>query len=137
MAHPDLVALALLPESVEQHRIPDDLDEGAAELAIVGGRDPAAQLLGHRLLAVADAEDRHAGLEEMLRRARAVRPHHRGRAAGEDDPLRPQPREGLVGAVERRDLAIDPASRTRRAMSWVTWLPKSTMRTESGCMAGR
>ena len=107
MAHPDLVALARLPEPVEQRGFADDLDEGAAELAIVGRRDPAAQLLRHRLLAVADGEDRQAGVEEMLRRARAVVPHHRGGAAGKDDALGLQPREGLVGAVERRDLAID------------------------------
>ena len=107
MAHPDLVLLARLPQPVEQRRLADDLDEGAAELALVGRRDPAAQLLGHRLLAVADGEDRHAGVEEMLRRARAVVPHHRRRPAGEDDALGLQPLERLVGAVERRDLAID------------------------------
>ena len=47
---------------------------------------------------------------------------HRGRAAGEDHRLGLQRREGALGVLERRDLAIDPASRTRRAMSWVTWL---------------
>ena len=49
--------------------------------------DLAAELLGHRLLAVADAEDRHAGLEDGLRRARAFALGDRGRAAGEDDGL--------------------------------------------------
>ena len=88
-------------------RIAADLDEGAAELAIVGRRDAAAELVRHGLLAVADGEDRHAGVEEMLRRARAVVPHHRRGAAGEDDALGLQPRIGLVGAVERGDLAID------------------------------
>ena len=107
VAHPDLVLLAGLPEAVEQHGFAGDLDEGAAELAIVGRRDPAAELVRHGLLAVADGEDRQARVEEMLRRARAVVPHHRGGAAGQDDALGLQPLEGLVGAVERRDLAID------------------------------
>ena len=99
--------LARLPQAVEQRAVAGDLDEGAAELAMVGRRDPAAELLRHGLLAVADAEDRQARVEEVLRRARAVVPRHRGGAAGEDDALRLQPLERLVGAVERRDLAID------------------------------
>ena len=40
-----------------------DLDLGAAELAVMPALDLAAELLRHRLLAVADAEHRHAGLD--------------------------------------------------------------------------
>ena len=54
---------------------------------LVGRDDLAAELLVQRLLAVADAEQRQAAVEERLRRARAFRLDHRGRAAGEDDPL--------------------------------------------------
>jgi len=67
-----------------------------------------AELVRHRLLAVADAEHRQPAIEEMLRRARAVVPHHRRRPTGQYDALRLQPLERLVGAVERGDLAIDP-----------------------------
>ena len=107
VAHPDLVGLALVPEAVEEDALAGNLDIGAAELAIVRRRDAAAELVRHGLLAVADGEDGHAGVEEMLRRAGAVLPHYRGGAAGEDDPLGLEPLERLVGAVERRDLAID------------------------------
>ena len=62
---------------------------------------------GHRHLAVADAEHRNAGLEDLLRRARAVAFRHRARAAREDHALRPQARERLRRLVERHDLAID------------------------------
>ena len=41
-----------------------------AELARVGGFGRAAQLRGHGLHAVADAEDRQARVEHLLRRAR-------------------------------------------------------------------
>ena len=44
---------------------------------------------------------------KRLRRARAVLLDHRGRPAGEDDALGLEPLEGLLGGVERRDLAID------------------------------
>src|SRR5690606_9427232 len=85
VAHPYLVALARLPQAIEEHALAGHLDEGAAELAAVRARHPAAELERHRLLAVADGEHRHARLEEMGRRARAVRPGHRGRPAREDD----------------------------------------------------
>ena len=45
------------------------LDLGAAELAVMAALDLAAELLRHRLLAVADAEHRHAGVD----RSRAAR----------------------------------------------------------------
>ena len=105
VAHPHLVLLADVPQAVEQRARCDDLDEGAAELALIGGDHLAAELLVKRLLAVADAEERQAAVEQDLRRARALRLDHRGRAAGEDDALRLQPVERLLGRVERRDLA--------------------------------
>ena len=85
-----------------------DGDLGAAEFAVVAAFDLAAELFGHGHLAVADAEHRHAGREDRLRRAGAALVGHRGRAAGEDHRLGPQRREGALGALERRDLAIDP-----------------------------
>ena len=107
VAHPHLVGFADAPQPVEQGAVIDHLDEGAAEFAVVGRRDHSAKLVRHRLLAVADRQDRQAGIEEVLRRARAVFPHHRRRTARQDDPLGLQPLERFVGGIERRDLAID------------------------------
>ena len=71
-----------------------DRDLGAAEFAVVAAFDLAAELLGHGHLAVADAEHRHAGSEDRLRRAGAALVGHRGRAAGEDHRLGLQRGEG-------------------------------------------
>ena len=73
VAHPDRIALADLPDAVGQRRRYRQLDLGAAELAVMAGLDLAAELMRHRLLAVADAEHRHAGLVDR-HRARAARP---------------------------------------------------------------
>ncbi len=73
--------------SVEPVRL-DACTLGAAVLAGAGVGDRAAERLGHRLEAVADAEHRHPGLEQRrvdLRRAVGV---HAGRAAGQDDRRR-------------------------------------------------
>ena len=51
----------------------DELDLGVAELARVGGLGLAAELRGHGLHAVADAEHRQARVEHLLRRAAARR----------------------------------------------------------------
>ena len=56
VAHPHLVLLSDLPQPVEQGRGRGDVDEGSAELLLVGGHDLAAELLVKRLLAIADAE---------------------------------------------------------------------------------
>ena len=108
VAHPDDVPLALAPDALEQRARRADLDFRAAEFAVMAALDAAAELLGHRHLAVADAQHRHARIEDRLRRARAALVGHRGGAAGEDHRLRLHLGEGALGALERRDLAIDP-----------------------------
>ena len=45
---------------------------GTAEFAVMAGLDLAAELLRHRLLAVADAEHRHAGVIDRRRRQRRI-----------------------------------------------------------------
>ena len=60
-------------QAVEQRVLRDDLDLRMAEFARIGGFGRAAELRGQRLHAVADAEDRQAGVEDLLRRARAHR----------------------------------------------------------------
>ena len=102
-----LKALADLPDAVEQRRGLGDLDLGAAELAVMAALDLAAELLRHRLLAVADAEHRHAGLIERRRRQRRARLVHRGRTAGEDHALGAHVGEGGLRLLVRHDLGID------------------------------
>ena len=85
----------------------DDLDLGAAEFAMVAALDLAAELLRHRLLAVADAEHRHAGVIDRLGRQRRVLVEHRGRPARQDHRLRLHGAEGGLGLLVGHDLAID------------------------------
>ena len=101
VAHPHLVLLADVPQAVEQMRASDDVDERAAELALVGGDDLAAELLVQRLLAVANAEQRQPAVEYDLRRARAFRVGDRCWPAGEDHAFRLQPLKRFFGSVER------------------------------------
>ena len=107
VAHPDRIALALAPHALEQGRLLGHQHLGAAELAVMPALDHAAELRRHRLLAVADAEDRHARLIDRGRRQRRTLIEHRGRPAREDHALRPQGLEGLIRLLERHDLAID------------------------------
>ena len=104
VAHPDRIALADLPDAVEERALLLDLDVGAAELGGMSALDLAAELHRRRLLAVADREDRQALLEHRLRRARRALRGHRGRAAREDDGLRARaarspPRRVLNGTI--------------------------------------
>ncbi|CAH2402973.1 hypothetical protein MES5069_360093 [Mesorhizobium escarrei] len=104
VAHPHLMALAGRPQALEQRAVLLDLDEGAAEFAMVGAFGDAAHLHAHRHLAIADAEHRHTGIEDDLRRARAADVAGRGRAAGEDHRFRIDALERRFGRLERHDL---------------------------------
>ncbi len=64
------------------------LNLSVAEFTLVRTFNVAAQLHCHGLHTVADAEDRHTGVEDVLRRARAVCFGGAFRAAGEDDAAR-------------------------------------------------
>lgn len=133
MAHPDLMARAGGPEALEQLAVPVDLEEGAAEFAVMTAFDLAAELHAHRLLAVADAEDRQAAVEDDLGRSRRPLVHRGSRAAGQDHGLRLQAFESLFGRLEGNDLAIDAGLAHAPCDELGHPLPKSTMRTESGC----
>src|SRR5215471_6994617 len=74
---------------------------------MVSALDLAAELLRHGLLAVADAEDRHARLIDGGGSERRVPVEYRGGPAGEDHALRPHRPERLVRLLERHDFAID------------------------------
>ena len=112
MAHPHLVALADRPQPVEQGAILGHGEEGAAEFAAAlalaaAGLDGAAELVGHDLLAVADAEDGEAAVVQRLRRARAALLGHAGGGARKDDAPGGEPVERRFGRSEGDDLAID------------------------------
>ena len=77
--------LAGTPDVVEQAAVGFHLHIGAAELAMMAAFDGAAELRRHGHLAVADAEHRNAGVEDLLRRARGACLVHGFRAAREDD----------------------------------------------------
>src|SRR6185312_6988841 len=109
MAHPHLLAIALGPEPREERAIIDDLDEGAAEFAVIRGRDLAAELSADRLLAIADAENRHAQREDFVGHARAERLDDRGRTAREDHRLWAEGCDLVIAQIEGMDLAIDAA----------------------------
>jgi hypothetical protein len=61
--------------------------------------------VAHDLLAIADAQDRQAAVEQHLRRAGAVGGHAGDR---KDDALGLHPLERGFGLRERRDFGIDP-----------------------------
>ena len=111
VAHPHLVPLADVPQAFEQYAGLGHGQEGAAEFAAFAGFVPrlhlAAQLGGHHLLAVTDAENREPRVEQHLRRARGALVAHAGRRSGQDDALGLYPFERLFGLGERRDLGID------------------------------
>ena len=107
VAHPDRIFFALAPHAFEDRAVGGDLDLGAAEFAVMAAFDLAAELRRHRLLAVADAEHRHAGLVDRLGRQRRVFVEHRGRPAGQDHRLRLHLAEGGLRLLIRHDLAID------------------------------
>ncbi len=107
MGHPDLMARAGRPEAVEQFAILLDIEEGAAEFAVMAAFDLAAELGAHGLLAIADAEDRKTAVEQHLRRPRAAFIQRGSRASRQDDRLGLQPVEAFFGRLEGDDFAID------------------------------
>ena len=82
-------------------------DLGITEFTQGGGLHLAAQLLGHGLHAVADAEHRHTGVEDVLGGTGAARLGHGFRAAGEDDAARIEFADLLFGYVPGPQLAVD------------------------------
>src|SRR5439155_2584663 len=107
VTHPHRVTLALAPDALEQGAVLDDLDLGAAELAVMAAFDLAAQLLRHRLLAVADAEHRNAGPVDLFGSERRVLVEDGRGPARENDALRPHREKCLFRLLERHDLGID------------------------------
>ena len=93
-------------EPVQQRILCDELDLCMAKLARIGRFGRAAQLRGQRLHAVADAQDRHPGIENGLRRRRCAELGRRLGTARQDDALRGEARDLGRVVVPRPDFAI-------------------------------
>src|SRR6185312_2640479 len=104
--HPHVLRRVVRLEPAEQARMRSRLDPGVAEFASVAAFHRAPELHGHRLQAVADAQQRHAEIEDSLRDARRARRDRGFRTAGKDDPLRRKLRDLLRRVVPGPDLAI-------------------------------
>src|SRR4029079_11485712 len=100
-------AVLARPQSLEQPRGFLDLDRRGPELALALERDLATEHMCHEVHAVADAEDRHASVEDLrIDRGRIFVVHAR-RSAREDHADDVAARELLRGDVVREDLAVD------------------------------
>ena len=82
-------------------------DGGGTILALLGVADLAAELDGHDLLPVAEAEDRNAEGEDLLVHVGGVVRVHGGRTAREDDGGGRHAGDLLRGDVARHDFRID------------------------------
>ena len=107
MAHPHRRSLARPPHATKQRRVGGDLERGAAEFAGVAAFHLAAKGSNESLLAVADAEDGHAGLDERGRELRRTGLMHGCRSSGEDDRLGQHRRKRGFRLVEGHDFRID------------------------------
>ena len=104
VAHPDPQLSRYAGQQGSRRR---DRGVGPAELAQPGPGDVPTQCASHGLEAVADAEGRHPGREQLRIDLRSSRRVDRLRAAGQDDRLRPARDDlGHRGGV-RHDLGVD------------------------------
>ena len=89
MAHPHVEAAGagVVGQPGEQCVRRDDVHLRMAELALVGGFGGTAELRGEGLHAIADAEDRQAAVEHLLRRGGRTGQRGRLGAARQDDAL--------------------------------------------------
>ncbi len=104
VAHPDLMARALRPNPFEKRVLLPDLEERAAEFAMMSSFHLAAELGAHGLLAVADAKHGNARLEDRIGRAWAADIDSRVGAAGKDHGFRLDAPKAFLGGLERDNL---------------------------------
>ena len=104
VAHPHVERLA---QAAQEARIRGQVDGRMAELAPVRAADGTAELRRHGLHSVADAEHRHAQVEDGVGNPRRPPFGHRFRPAGEDHASRRKDPYRFGAQVERMDLAVD------------------------------
>jgi hypothetical protein len=112
VAHPDVEQAVALGRGVvldvaQQPGVPAGAHLRIAVLALGGRRDAAAELRGHGLHAIADAEHRHAEIEHERVCPRRLGLVHRLRAAGENDPARRKLADQRRIHVPGMQLAVD------------------------------
>ncbi len=110
MAHPDRSAGR---QAGQQRLVADGTDGGRAVLAPLRRSHPTAELMGHQLDAVADAQDRDPSLPQPRVGLRRVGVVDRCRSAGQDDAHRPAPLDlvprRVMGEQHRIDVQLpDP-----------------------------
>ncbi len=86
MRHPDVQRAG---ESFEEGAIvAQQFDVGVPVLALLAGTDFAAELVGHEMQAVTDAEHRHAEMQHLVIHGGGVRLVDGRGASGENDACR-------------------------------------------------
>ena len=107
--HPDLLALLGKPAVQQRQCRAGWRDIGAAEFGgAVATLDAAAQHVHHSLLAITDAQHRHAKREHLDRRQRRAGGEHRGRTAGQDHRFGREFRQKLWRhPIERVNFAVN------------------------------
>ena len=106
MGHPDLLLLGQIPE---QDRVSGHREIGVAVLGAPRVGDGAPGQIGNQLVAVTDAEDGDAHLQDGGVHAIGALGVHRGRAAGEDEADRVVGSDLLRADVTGDDLGADMA----------------------------
>ena len=104
VAHPHVEGAS---QPLEQRAVAPHLQFRVAELAVRRTFHGAAELHGHRLHPVADAEHRRAAREHRVVDARRGGGGDRLRAAGENNAARREGTERVLVDVEGADLAVD------------------------------
>lgn len=107
VAHPNLFAVANVPDTVKQRAGFLYVNEGAAELLMIGACNAATHLRHHRLLAITDAEDGQAHLKQALRRTRRILMGNACRAATEDDTGSTEAVDDFIGFIEGDDFTVN------------------------------
>src|SRR5205809_776052 len=97
------------PQPVKQQAIVENVDERSAKLLMLAQGYSAAQLVAHRLHAVANPEHRDPKPEGDFGRSRRVARGHRSGAAGQDDRTRRELTKPGIGDRIGVDLAVNPA----------------------------
>src|SRR5439155_17504022 len=80
--------------------------DGRSILTLAARFDLATQLVSQQLHAVADTEDGFLGVEHVLRYERCVRRVDAGWAARQDEALRAESPNTLLGGIVRNQLAV-------------------------------
>ena len=109
VAHPDLLALALEPAAQKRRARAFGGNKGPAKFGgAVAAFNPAAQAMHHHLLAIANAQNRHAKRKHAGRRHRRAIGKNRAWATRQNNRKRRKiGQKRIINPVERMNFAID------------------------------